>query len=176
MIIEMKIDVPFLDDNGKLDDLIKTEVVDRIVASIKDALNPVIRKEAVSRIHKLTDRWIMEQIEVFCDRQVNITDKWGDVTETHQSVNDLLKVKFDDYLNGAVDKDGNALKGCPTGTKNTRFEFVLEQKARQHTDKLFVEINRSLGRILPMALKEKQTELIKNKVVEELVEIERNKS
>ena len=124
MILEIKVDLADIYNDGESD--VGEIIEDRVIAEIAKAIRKDIEKETLvkisARIAEVVDGWILEEITKFTDRKITITDKWGDPKEYHESVNDLLKAKFDSFLTEKVDKDGKTISACGYGSGTNRID------------------------------------------------------
>ena len=112
MKLNLEIEVEWLREDYTVDESIKKEVIASLANTIRHGLKDNLQRKVSSRVSVKVDEWIMEQLHLFCDRRIKITDKWGDTQEYHESVTDMFKAKFDEFFNASVDKDGKTLKAC----------------------------------------------------------------
>ena len=150
MKITCEIDWVSEDQAATLDDILKQEVIDKVVAHIatrfsKEMFKEVEKKasdELAARVNEILNK-ILDR---FTKRQIKVTDKWGDLRAEYEDANELLKSKFDDFLTEKVDKNGHPATSCYTTTPYTRLDFILDKRIREESDKLTSEIASMVGK------------------------------
>ena len=160
MKVKLELEVDWIDEDYNLDDTVKQEVIASLVNGIRAALNEEIDKEVGKMVSIKLDEWIMEQLHLFCDRNINVTDKWGDTTEHHESVTDMFKAKFDSFFNATVDETGKTIQSCGYGNKRvTRIDHMLNKKAAEYlkkiTDDMDYRIKKSIDKETKAAIEAK---------------------
>ncbi|MFH2099259.1 MAG: hypothetical protein ABIJ95_07090 [Pseudomonadota bacterium] len=154
MKIKTEIEVDWIsDDDGEttdqsLDQIMKDAIVKRvsdiIFKSVSDGLKESIGNEAATRVRERLD----SVFDGFFDRQIVITDRFGDVKERHENVIDLIKAKLDGFLDDKVDKDGKPYGGCSYGKGQTRVEYIITTRVNEavaaFTDGLVKQFNAEL--------------------------------
>lgn len=173
MKVKLELDIEWIDEENNVDDEIKDQVVKSLVLSIKNEIHEDIKKQAHKLISDNVDAWILVQLNNFCDRQIGITDKWGDTTEHHESVTEMFKAKFDSFFNASVDDKGKEEKSCGYGSsRNTRIDYMLDEKAESYMQKLIGNMDRKISNSINRAQQEEmQKEITKQAlaVIEEAV-------
>jgi len=164
MEFNIKVKIDWLEEgSGDLDAIIKQEMVHQILSKVKADVGLQVKSMVQTRASNLIDGWIMDQLNAFADRQIRLTDKWGDTIEHHESLTEMFKAKFDSFFDAAVDKDGKSTKGaCGYGGKLSRIDYLLDKMAKDYlknvTDDMERKINATLDR--------EQQEVIKQKIIE----------
>lgn len=167
MKLNLEIEVDFIDEEYNLVDTVKQEIIASVANTVRHGLKENIRRQVSKRVSVNIDRWIMEQLHLFCDRQIKITDKWGDTTEHHESVSEMFKAKFDEFFNASIDKNGNTLKSCSYGgNRVTRIDQMLNQKAEEYLSKITKDMDSRISRAISDEQKKKIEEKIKKHVSE----------
>lgn len=169
MKFKIDIDIDWLDDECNLDDAIRERVIDSLTQSFKAGISKNVGRKVNARVSSLVDSWIMEQLHLFCDRRIAITDKWGDTTEHHESVSEMFKAKFDGFFNASVGKDGKELAGCGYGNnRRTRIDHMLEQKAAEYMKTVTDDMDRRIKNAVDAATKLQIEEKIKKHVIDKV--------
>lgn len=168
MKLNVEIEIDWLDEEYNLDDTIKQDIIASLTRTIKSGMKDNIKRKVNSRVSVKVDEWIMEQLHLFCDRRIEITDKWGDTKEHHESVTEMFKSKFDNFFNASVNKDGKSLKSCSYGDRTTRIDHMLEKKAKEHLVLITKDMDYRIKKSIDKATKEKIEEKIKKHVLEKV--------
>jgi len=134
--MKIALEVNWADDHGNIDRTIKNAVVDRIAQTVSTELYPSIEAEVAERLADMVDALLNKLIDRFMNREIKVTDKWGDVTAEFESVEELLKTKFDDFLTQKVDKEGKATDSCGYRSRYTRLEWVVDERIKKHQDSI----------------------------------------
>ena len=58
------------------------------------------------------------------------------MTDEFESVDELMKSKFDDFLTQKVDKNGESTDSCGYRAKYTRLEWLIDKKIKDHQDSI----------------------------------------
>lgn len=168
MKVNVEIELDWLDEDYNLSEQVENEVVDRLVAEIRKGISKSLGRRVSQKVSILTDKWIMDQLHSFCDRKINITDKWGDTTEHHESVTEMFKAKFDEFFNASVNEQGKTLKSCSVGSRTTRIDHILDQKANKYIAELTRDIDNKVSRIINAKLAEKTKQIVADKVLKHM--------
>jgi len=157
MIIETKIEVDWLEEDGSIDDAIRESIVAGVIRTVQKDISAKIEarvtEEITNRVDALTDSLWKD----FMEKRVTITDKYGDPVESHDSIKDMLKAKLDHFLNQRVDRDGKPYpnnKECPYGSK-PRVEWLMDWRINEHTTNFVKTVQNDFDIRLKSALNEK---------------------
>jgi predicted RNA-binding protein Jag len=173
MKLNIAIEIDYIDEEYNLDDTIKNEIINKVSSMFMKGVKDSVKRKINSRVSILADEWIMDQLHSFCDRQIKITDKWGDPQEHHESVTEMFKAKFDEFFNATVDDSGKTLKSCSYGSKRTtRIDHMLNQKADEYLKKITDGMDRNIAIAIDNATAQKIAEKIKKHALEQLEKIE----
>lgn len=143
MTVECKINIDWIED-GSIDEIIQERIVDEAVASIRTAIASKVDVLAVDILNTRVNTMLDEIWENFMEKRVNITDKYGDPIESHESIKDMLKAKLDDFINQKVDSNGQAYppsKSCPHGAK-PRLDHLMAVAINEHTKTFVNQVQR----------------------------------
>jgi len=169
MKINIAVEIDYIDEEYNLDDSIKQEIINKVSSMFMKGVKDSVKRKINSRVSVLTDEWIMDQLYSFCDRQIKITDKWGDTQEHHESVTEMFKAKFDEFINASVDDSGKTLKSCAYGnTRTTRIDNMLNTKADEYLKKITDGMDRNISRALDKVTQQKIEDKIKKHALEQL--------
>ena len=151
MKIKTEIDIAWIDEEQSVDDAVRESLIGAVVTQIEGKLLDGIKKQATDRMLERVDQLIDQILHNFMDREVQVTDKWGDVIERFESVNELLKGKFDGYLTAQVDRNGKPTKGCAYESK-TRIEHEIDTRIQKAVTSFEERIRSNLNDLLKTKL------------------------
>ena len=162
----MKINISVdLDDWNCEDDNLKDFIEKNIINAVSDKVTKQIFNDVyINASCKITDQvdvFINKVLAEFLDRRITVTDKWGNKVEEHENVTELLQKKFDDFMTGAVDRDGKPVKkGCSYRGQDSRIVYMIDKAAKHQIDKFINNITGTVdNRINALLRKSLQEEL-----------------
>ena len=163
----MKITIDW--DKDYIDGTIEDKIVDRIVTATMKKLKVSQINDIVMTLNDKVNNYTLEILENFIDRPINVTDKWGEVTEQHESVNELLKTRFDTFISEAVDSEGRPKNShsC-SGTHHSRLNWLLKEKISQMMREIYSETLRDLSSEVTKCAR-KANETMKKETAKEFV-------
>jgi uncharacterized protein YjbJ (UPF0337 family) len=146
MEFEIKIKLDWIHDEDTLDDAVKRKLVNEIVNGLSAPLIQMLSKESVNKVNYSVDSFVTDILSKFMDRKIRITDNYGSVKHEYEDVEEMLKEKFDNFINQPVDGKGSPLKGkCSYGEDISRLEFMIKKNLRGFEEKLNTKIKRIVG-------------------------------
>ena len=142
MQIECKINVDWIEEDD-VDKVIQNKIIAATVETIKKEIAAKVDLLSVSILETRVNGMIDEVWENFMEKRVNITDKYGDTIESHESIKDMLKARLDDFINQRVDSEGKTYasnsKNCPYNAK-PRLDYLLEKALKLHTEPFIKQV------------------------------------
>jgi len=137
--MKIECEIEWIDDKENIDGTIKNAITEKLIERVSKRMSgemfKEIEKEASIKLAEKVDEVCVELLERFMDKEIIVTDKWGDVQDKHENVSELLKAKFDRFLTETVDKNGNQSNNCSYGNKiYTRLHYVLDKRIKEHGD------------------------------------------
>jgi len=164
--MEITCKIEWIHEDEGLDEGIQRRIIDRVVEKIsKEALDQLMEKISAQMAERV-DEMINSILEKFMSKEIMVTDNWGDIQEKYESVNELLKAKFDDYMTVGVDLNGRPVKGRSCGGK-PRIEYVLDRKISEALVSMENLITREVDKKLKI-MKEEATKEAAVKIVEKM--------
>jgi hypothetical protein len=161
MKVSCEFELDWVDEDETIDSEIEKQLVRAVIDKMPKSIMESIEKKASDLMADKVDSTIDTILDRFMNREVMVTDRWGDVQEKYESVNELLKSKFDAFVSQQVDKNGNPVKGCSYGKVHTRIEHLIDariqEKAGEFTKKILVGVEEQLKKHLNEQIK-KSTE------------------
>lgn len=162
MKFKVEVGIDWLEEDTNIDELIKEEVVSQILMEVRRSSSGKLESLVYNQCKNLVSSWINEELHKFADKPIRLTDKWGDTTEHHESLSDMFKAQFDDFLNTPVDKEGKSVDGCSYGKKKNRVDWLMQQKA----DEILSAVNKRIDSSLKYMVDKKVEQNIKDKIAE----------
>lgn len=134
MIIDIKVDIDWLREDGSIDDTIREAVVSGVINTVKKDVAAQIETRAAEEINQRVDVLIDSLWTDFMEKRVTITDKYGDPVESHDTIKDMLKARLDRFLNERVDSSGKVVKTtpCPYNAK-PKLDWLIDSRIEAYT-------------------------------------------
>lgn len=154
-----------LDFESLLSDSLKRSI-------IKDAKNQVASEE-FKRFSELVNNTIIADIKLrmqnFLSEEISITEKWGKPTFVG-SIEDLIKLRFDDVILRPVNSSGETLQGCTSSSK-TWIEWSIEKQLKDMMKTHIKNATDTLSQNLKEFIGKKMIEIKDNLLNKELGEV-----
>jgi hypothetical protein len=148
MKIKFSVDIDWINEDGRIDDLIKEEIVNRTADAIKADQEETIKREVSDRAVVRVDEFMEKTLTGFIDREIVLTDRYGDVLTRYENVIEMIKEKFDRFFDEEVDKYGKPVQGCHHGKSYKRLHYLIDERvqaqAEHFTKNLIAEINKKI--------------------------------
>ncbi|MFP7171922.1 hypothetical protein [Terribacillus halophilus] len=142
---------------------IEAKIVDHLLKDMSLNLSQKLNSK-LAEIEQQIDEKADSLLDDFLHRKVNITDRWGDVIKSNISVVDLMKEKFDSFMDESVGSDG---KPTSYGGKK-RLDYIIDRKFQRDveymTDKVVKEVQKRIKEEVESQLGKK----ISDKLLKEL--------
>ena len=150
MKIECEIDW-FDDDESTIDDAVRDAIIQQTVTRLVKGKYDELEKQVSTKLATEIDELMLKLTERFMNREIVVTDNWGDVQEKHESVNELLKSKFDEFMTMSVDKKGAPTSSCSYGRAQprTRVEHLIDARINAFS----AEMTKSIASVMDTKLK-----------------------
>lgn len=132
--MNLEIELDWIDEESNFDESVKQQVIDSIVrkiegkinADIEKKVNSIIDEGVVNRVNNLTEKLFND----FLNRSVNITDRYGDIIKSYDSVESLIKQRFDNFMTQTVDDKGRTHNGA-YGVKHERIVYIVDKQLKE---------------------------------------------
>jgi len=145
MKINVEFDLDWVSEDQSIDEAVQKKIINGIVGGMDDRIKKLIQKEADNRLVEKLDGVIDNLFSDFMTRNVVITDKWGDEVSRYESVNELLKEKFDTFLTEPVDSNGKALGKNECGyNEKPRIEYLVSKNIDGQVEKICTKIEKDI--------------------------------
>lgn len=158
----MKMQVEVEINETSIENQIKNEMLEQISEDVSIRISKEVYDEAQKRINSTIDDVVGKVIEGMMNREVVVTDQWGDPKKSVK-IEDLVKEKFDNATLEQVDE-----RGKPTGYGGVpRIEYLtnkLVKKATEEMTRTIIEdVSTKVETILKSQIKDGLTENIVKK-------------
>ena len=167
MIFKTEIEIKWIGDQG-LDGEIQDRLINDITKQLQDGIMKQLKNEVISTLNGKIDLFIDETLESFMDREIVVTDEWGNESARYSTVNQVLEKKFDDFLTAQVDRYGKTTTGCRVSSENSRITFLLDNRVKDVTERLtksiVKEVDKKVKLELEKAVREKLSSTLLDKI------------
>lgn len=167
--MEITVNVDWLDEISA-DAFLKKEVLKSVIAAIEPDIKERIVKEAHRQLSDGIDDFIGSMLEAFFEREIVITDNWGDIKKRFKNVDEMLKEKFDNFLTESVDEHGKKHEGSGGcyGKQQPRISWLLDERVMKRaeaiTKEIVKQVDAKITNTLQAALKEQLGEKLMEKI------------
>jgi macrodomain Ter protein organizer (MatP/YcbG family) len=134
MKVKCEFELDWVDDDQTIDSAIEERIAGAIADRMPENIFEKIEKQASNQMAERVDATIDIILDRFMNKEVMVTDRWGDIQEKYESVNELLKSKFDNFVSQKVDQNGHPVKGCSYGKEYTRIDHLIDERIRVATE------------------------------------------
>lgn len=138
MKLNLEIELDWIDEEKGLDETVKEQIIDGVTArvekqissKIEEKVNKVIDETIVSKINEKTDALFTD----FVSRQVTLCDNYGSKIKVYESMEQLIKERFDNFMTQKVDSEGRTTTSS-YGTSYQRLEFIIDKQLKDFAHK-----------------------------------------
>lgn len=166
MEFNVKINIDWIDEDSSIDDEIKKQIVQTVTAEVREATVSDVSKKVTDILESKVGELVTETYTKILNRQITITDKYGDVKAKYSGIKSMIKKRFDRWLTDKVDRNGNPSKGGYGGDKYSRFDWYIEKHLQPLSDKFTKEMVAKANNKLKATLTEDMKELLGTKILE----------
>lgn len=165
--MKVSCEINWIDEDDSIDEVIKDAIVGQVVTKVSNQLYNKIEREASEKLSNRVDELLTKMVDRFMNKEIVVTDNWGDIIEKHESVDELMKSKFDKFMTQKVNKEGKSTDSCSYGDKYTRVTFLIDNRIKDHANRITKEIALEMDKKLKEKLESIKTEVGK-KIAEKL--------
>jgi len=138
MKLNLEIDLDWIDEEKGLDEVVKEQIINGVTAKINDKINnkietkvnEIIDVRIVKMIDKKTDALFVD----FINRPVTLSDNYGSKMRVYETMEQLIKERFDNFLTQKVNDQGIATDSS-YGRTFTRIEFIIDKNLKEFSKK-----------------------------------------
>jgi hypothetical protein len=149
------VDIDWIGEEGNIDEEIQKSIVSKVVSSVSTDIKNAVQKEASEIITPKVTELVEKTYEELISSEVVLTDKWGDRKKTYPSIRELIKSRWDEYLDEMVDDRGRTSNGYGATKKriDSLIKDQLEEFSKTWTKKVLIEITDNIKATLSNDLK-----------------------
>lgn len=132
-------------------------VVEEILAKmVRDRVKIEVEKAVSPLVEQAIGREVDRRMVAFMDEEIALTGRWG---EKHfvGSIEDLIKMRFDEKLLQPVDSGGRPVQGCTSSTK-TWLEWAIEKELGGNLKRKVEDAQRAITKNMEVEVKRLLTE------------------
>lgn len=180
MKLTLDLEIDWIDEDMSIDDAVKQEIINSITSRIQTKIEEKTLQKVEQSIDRVTSERINAKVdEIFNDfinRPVSLSDNYGEVINQFDSMEDLIKFRFDKFLTQTVDEKGKAYDGS-YGKKYQRLEFIINKQLKTFADQFTTDAVKQVSEEIQKHVKDGLTnklgsELMKVLKVEQMLKIE----
>ena len=165
MIIECKVELDWIEDES-VDEMIQAKIVKEAVSQVGASITKKVDEMAIEILNTRVNAMIDDIWANFMEKRVNLTDKYGDTVESHDTIKDMLKSRLDDFINQQVDENGKPLVGGRCGYNTMRqIDWLIKKMIVDHTGKFMQTVQRDFD----MQLKETLNKALKDTITSSML-------
>lgn len=161
MKLNITVDIDWIEEDGNIDEEVKHQIIQGVKQAISSNCLAKVEAEASTQINKAIDESItraQKAIEAkainfadeWLEKEVSITDKWGDTVEC-LTITDLIKKTFDNLLEKKVDSSGQFCDSYGRGARlidwltGQRVQNVVEEKLKTLSKEIDGQITKAVN-------------------------------
>lgn len=157
MKLNLEIQLDWIDDEMNLDETVRQNIIDAVVNKIqaktedkvKSAIDKIIDETTVKKINEMTEAMFND----FVNRRVTITDSYGSKIKVYESVNDIIKERFDNFMTQKVDNEGKTSSSSYNSTAS-RVEFIIDKQLKDFANKFTTDAVKSVSEEIKQHVKD----------------------
>ena len=177
MQVTATINLDFVNDEGKLDEIILDELVSKIVSDLKDKLSAQVEKkcleamdEQLTSFSEIIGKKLNDIMQNFFETPKNITDKYGNITRKDVTPLQLLTEACDKFFDTPLDSYGKPATPGSYGVKYlNRYEYMinnsigpeLESRVRNMVAEIEKKMKETISSEVKTHIGDKMAELLK---------------
>ena len=159
MKFKIDVELDWVGEEGNLDDQIQAAIVNKVVTAVSAGITKEATEQAKELIGPKVNALVEQTYNDLIASKIVLTDKWGDKKQEFESIRELIKARWDNFLNELVDKDGREYDGYGSGQMK-RVDFFIKEQLRVFADKWTKEALESITLAIKNTVgKELKTEL-----------------
>lgn len=132
MKFNVEVEIDWLGEDGDLDEAVRKQVIDGVVARLSEGFVKGIVKDASQQVNDRIDQLVTNLFEGFMSKGVTVTNRWGEVEKEGVSIVSLIKERLDGALVEKVDSQG---RPSHYGDK-TRLQYMIDERVQKAVDKV----------------------------------------
>jgi len=171
MKLNLEVELDWIDEDMNLDDTVKQNVIDAVVRKIQSnvelqvekKINDTIDKVVLAKINKMTEKLFSD----FMKREISITDGYGDKIKVYKNTTELIKERFDKFMEQTVDEKGNTYEGT-YGNKYKRIYFIIDEQLKKFANEFTTNAVKTVSEEIKQHVKDGLTTKLGNELMKVL--------
>lgn len=152
-------------ENYNFKDFIEERIIEIVSAKVSEKIFTDVYINACQKMSTKIDAFINDALRTFTNRQIVVTDRWGNKAEEYESITEMLQERFDEFMSGRVDSNGKSVKeGCSYNDKDSRIRYLIDTTAKSEINKFTKDISKTVDNriqaLLKRSLKENLTDTV----------------
>ena len=151
MKLALEIELDWIDEEMNIDDTIKQNVIDSVVAKIQKnvetkveaKINEIIDKTIIVKINEMTESIFND----FMNKEISIADNYGSKIKMYPNIYAVIKERFDNFMVESVDDQGRTSNDS-YGRKFKRLEYIIDKQlqsfAKEFTDNAVKKVSEEI--------------------------------
>ncbi len=167
---KIEVELDWVDEEGNIDSEIQKRVIKDLAKAISEKVNGEKTASIAAQVSAKVDELVNNEFESLLTQPVVQTDRYGDPKKSFESIREMIKNRFDNYLTEEVDsKDGKKWQsnGYGQGMRQTRFEYILGKAFGSELEKKMADLKKKVEKDTETAISamfEKMTEVLEERV------------
>lgn len=165
MKFNIEINIDWIDEDSSIDNEIKKQIIETVVSEVRAATVSDVSKKVVDILENQVETLVTETYNQILEKEIKITDKYGDVKKEYAGVKEMIKANFDQWLLQKVDSGGN-VSASGYGDTFTRFDWFIKKHLDPMSKSFTQDMVKKLTAQLKNTLTEDMKELLGSKILE----------
>jgi len=133
MKMNVEIEIDYIDEDGNLDDSIKTEIIEKLSKQIQEKVKNEVSETITTAAQKTAQEACETMLDDFINKTFNVTNQWGDEIQTNVSIREIIKRKFEEYWKELVDSRGGSKERFGSGPYQERVKWLIDKEIEVHS-------------------------------------------
>ncbi len=151
----IEVELEWVDEDGNIDSEIQVRVIKDLAKAISEKVNGDKASQIAEKVSDAVDALVNKEFESLLSQEVVLRDNYGDVKTKYDSVREMIKARFDNYISQPVDSnDGTAWNnnGYGRGQKITRFEYIMGKAFGSELEKKMKDLKATVEKDTEVAM------------------------
>lgn len=157
MRINVDFELDWVNDEDTIDAAVSRKIIDKAVEQASVKVIETIKKNVDNQLANKVDEFLNDILAKFMDRNIVVTDSWGNEVTRYEDVNELLEEKFDAFVTEVVDSNGKTSRerGCSV-SGDPRFEHLIKKHINQKIRDIELQITKEINEYFKSKINEAQ--------------------
>ena len=168
MKLKFTVDTEDVDEDYNFDDLFSDALRREVMASAKQSIATEEFKRLANLINDSVVADVKLRMQNFLSEEIVLTGRYGEKNFVG-SIEDLIKMRFDDVLLRPVDSSGKRLHGC-TSASMTWVEWMLKEHVDKTISDAIIHAKKILENEIGVAVKKQLEEITESAIKEKVTD------